>query len=74
MGSDQIAAHKFLTMHITDINGKQIKITNLYAAIEQANLFVSYFDSDDRFRDFEAVQKQYWRDIIRQLQDLARLN
>ena len=61
-------------MHIIDLNGKKIKITDLHAAIDQANLFIGYFDSDDRFRDFEEVQKQYWRDIVQKLQELAKLN
>lgn len=61
-------------MHITDLNGKEIKITNLHAAIDQANMFIGYFDSDERFRDFEDIQKTYWRDIVRKLQELADLN
>lgn len=61
-------------MHITDLNGKQINITNLHAAIDQANIFIGYFESDDRFRDFEESQKEYWRDILHKLQDLAKLN
>ena len=46
-------------MHIIDNNGKKITITNLHAAIDQANVFVGYFETDDRFRDFEKVQKAY---------------
>ena len=46
-------------MHITDLNGKEIKITNLHAAIDQATMFIGYFDSDERFRDFEEIQKSY---------------
>ena len=61
-------------MHITDLNGKKIEITNLHAAIDQANMFIGYFDSDERFRDFEEVQKTYWRDIVLKLQELAKLN
>jgi len=61
-------------MHITDLNGKEIKITNLHAAIDQANMFIGYFDSDERFRDFEEIQKSYWRDIVGKLQELAKFN
>ena len=61
-------------MHITDLNGKEIKITNLHAAIDQANMFIGYFDSDERFRDFEEIQKSYWRDIVCKLQELAKFN
>ncbi|MBL7759141.1 MAG: hypothetical protein JNK08_00435 [Sediminibacterium sp.] len=61
-------------MHIIDINGKKITITNLHAAIDKANIFIGYFVSDDRFRDFKESQKEYWRDILHKLQDLAKLN
>lgn len=61
-------------MHITDLNGKKITITNLNAAIDQVNMFIGYFDSDEYFRDFEEVQKEYWRDILNKLQELAKLN
>lgn len=61
-------------MHIIDNNGKKITITNLHAAIDQANVFVGYFETDDRFRDFEEVQKSYWIDILEKLQELAKLN
>ncbi len=61
-------------MHITDLHGKKINITNLQAAIDQATMFISYFDTEECFRDFEEVQKTYWRDILRKLQELAKLN
>lgn len=61
-------------MYITDLNGKKIRITNLHAAIDQANLLIGYFDTEDLFRDFEESQKEYWRDIIEKLQLLAKLN
>lgn len=61
-------------MYITDLNGKKIRITNLHAAIDQSNMFIGYFDSDERFRDFEEIQKEYWRDIAQKLNDLAKLN
>jgi hypothetical protein len=68
------AALKSSGMYITDMNGKTIQITNLHAAIDQANLLIGYFDSEDRFRDFEEVQKEYWRDVVQKLQHLAKLN
>lgn len=49
-------------------------ITNLHAAIDQANVFVGYFETDERFRDFEELQKAYWIDILEKLQALAKLN
>lgn len=61
-------------MHITDLNGKKIKITNLHAAIDQSKLLIEYFETDERFRDFEELQKEYWRDILNKLQELAKLN
>ncbi|MES2005477.1 MAG: hypothetical protein V4450_13250 [Bacteroidota bacterium] len=61
-------------MHIIDSNGKKITITNLHAAIDQANVFVGYFETDERFRDFDEVQKSYWIDILEKLQELAKLN
>lgn len=69
-----ITALKYFAMHIIDLNGKEIKITNLHAAIEQANLFVGYFHTDEQFKDFEEVQKTYWIDILQKLQELAKLN
>lgn len=61
-------------MYITDISGEKIKITNLQAAISQANMFLGYFDANEPFRDFEEVQKRYWKDILQKLQALAQLN
>jgi protein involved in temperature-dependent protein secretion len=61
-------------MYVTDLAGKKIKITNRHAAIDQANIFIGYFETDEHFHDFEEGQKTYWRDIIRQLQELAKLN
>ena len=61
-------------MHITDMNGKKITITNLHNAIDQTNLLIGYFENDERFKDFEATQKAYWLDISCKLQDLAKLN
>lgn len=61
-------------MFITDLHGKQIKITNLHAAIDQAALLVGYFATDKRFHDFEETQKTYWQDVLKKLQELAKLN
>ncbi|MES2331215.1 MAG: hypothetical protein V4539_16540 [Bacteroidota bacterium] len=61
-------------MYITDLNGKQIRITNLHTAIDQSKLLIDYFESDERFRDFEESQKQYWKDVLNKLQELAKLN
>jgi hypothetical protein len=62
------------TMYITDLNGKKTEITNLHAAIDQATTFVGYFTTDERFKDFEEIQKEYWRDILSKLRLLADLN
>lgn len=62
------------TMHITDLHGKDIHITNLHAAIDQATILVGYFATDERFRDFSETQKEYWRDVLAKLQLLVRLN
>ncbi|MDP2422157.1 hypothetical protein [Sediminibacterium sp.] len=61
-------------MHIIDMNGKKITISNLHEAINQANVFVGYFHTDERFKDFDETQKAYWNDILQKLQDLAKLN
>jgi hypothetical protein len=68
------AALKTSAMYITDMNGKKITITNLHNAIDQTNLLIGYFESDERFKDFEETQKGYWLDISYKLQDLAKLN
>jgi hypothetical protein len=69
-----VAALKLLAMHIIDLNGKKITISNLHEAINQANVLVGYFETDERFKDFEEVQKTYWIDILQKLQELAKLN
>lgn len=61
-------------MQIIDINGKIIKISNLQAAIDQAAIFIGYLDTDEHFRDFEEIQKEYWRDILNKLNELSKLN
>lgn len=69
-----IAALKYFAMHIIDSNGKKIKITNLHEAINQANVLVGYFQTEEKFKDFEELQKNYWIDILHKLQELAKLN
>lgn len=61
-------------MYITDINGKKIRISNLHSAIDQTNILIGYFETDERFRDFEKIQKEYWLDVLHKLQELAKLN
>lgn len=61
-------------MYVTDLHGEKIKITDLQGAISQVTMFLDYFDSDDQFRDFTAVQKKYWKDMLQKLQVLSQLN
>ena len=57
-------------MYITDNEGKQIKVTDLAAAIEQAKLFNGYIHNDPIFREFDKKQKIYWQDLLDKLNTL----
>ncbi|MBV9986040.1 MAG: hypothetical protein JO301_00055 [Chitinophagaceae bacterium] len=57
-------------MYITDNTGRQIKVTDLDAALAQAELFAQYFHEDKAFSDFDELQKSYWLDIIAKLKEL----
>lgn len=55
-------------MHIIDINGKTIEVTDLEAALIQATLLTTYFHEDKVFSDFDETQKAYWQDIVNNLE------
>lgn len=54
-------------MYITDLNNKQLNVTDLDAAIKQAKTFTSYFHEDKAFADLDKRQKEYWLDILDKL-------
>lgn len=64
-------------MHITDLEGRRIEITDLPGSIVQVEKFISYVDNDPlpSLQRLEDRRLHYWRDIYVKLIVLAyRLN
>lgn len=51
-------------MQIIDLEGKEIKVTDLDKAIEQADTFRNMGDEAD---EFEKERKAYWQDLYDKL-------
>lgn len=61
-------------MKITDINGKEITVTDLNSALKQAKEFVNLQHTDERFKKLDEQQKAYWQDIVNKLEALQNDN
>lgn len=57
-------------MHIIDINGKRIEITDLAVAIKQATMFADMQHEDETFKGIDESLKIYWKDVLMKLQHL----
>lgn len=57
-------------MYIIDNTGRKIEVTDLDAALKQAETFADYFHEDKAFADLDQLQKSYWLDIIEKLKQL----
>lgn len=61
-------------MHINDINGKRIEVTNLSEAIKQAAMFAHMQHADKCFKKMDKDLKIYWKDVLNKLNELKKLN
>lgn len=60
-------------MHITDLNNYVIKVTDLEAAIRQAEEFKNYQHENPDFRSGDHQRQLYWADLHRKLLNLKQL-
>lgn len=56
-------------MKITDLNGQEIKVTDLIAAIRQAETFKDYHHEPPR-PEMDKSRQAYWTDIYNKLLNL----
>jgi hypothetical protein len=61
------------SMHVIDLYGCSIEVTNLKEAIEQARQYKTYSHEDKKNSDFDKRQKTYWTDIYEKLMELNQL-
>lgn len=55
-------------MHITDINGKQIEVTDLEKAINHSDAYRSYVPVDKHYPIIDGIPaNEYWNDIYEKL-------
>jgi len=54
-------------MYITDLEGRNIYITDLEKAIEQADAFRQYRPTENEFAELDKTLAEYWNDIYEQL-------
>lgn len=59
-------------MKVVDTNGKEIVVTDLNKAIEQADLFRGFKHQDTGFEKFDEQQHRYWNDIYQKLLELKK--
>ncbi|MEP7375700.1 MAG: hypothetical protein ABI675_20045 [Chitinophagaceae bacterium] len=55
---------------LIDINGFQITVTDIEAAIKQAKLFKGFKHDDPMYNDFDLERNHYWQDIYEKLLSL----
>ncbi len=54
-------------MYLTDLNGKQIEITDLEAAIEQADDYRHWHHTDVAYAELDRRLQAYWQHIYEQI-------
>lgn len=59
-------------MHITDLNGCPIEVTNLKEAIKMAGWYEEYSYEDKSFSEFDKRQKTYWTDMYEKLKAIKK--
>lgn len=55
-------------MKITDINGKEITVTDSDSSLIQAKEFVNLQHKDEQFKQLDVELKAYWQDIVEKLE------
>lgn len=54
-------------IQVEDKNGKDIRVTNLTQAIEQAEYFRNFAHADKIFEKFDKERQAYWQDLYEKL-------
>lgn len=54
-------------MYIIDKNGKQITVTDIKAAIKQAEAFKDYRHETPGFEELDNILREYWTDMYEKL-------
>lgn len=61
-------------IQVEDKNGKNITVTNLAQAIEQADYFRNFAHTDKLFEKFDKKRQAYWQDIYEKLMKISDLD
>lgn len=59
-------------MHIYDLNGKRIEVTDLSKAIEQAKAFTGFQHEDENYQQLDNTLFEYWNDMLKKLETLNK--
>lgn len=59
-------------MHITDLHGCKIEVTDLKEAIKIAKRYTKYKHEDKSLSDFDKRQNAYWADMYEKLTVLKK--
>lgn len=54
-------------IQVEDKDGKNITVTNLPEALEQADSFINYSHTDKAFEKFDQERQAYWQDLYEKL-------
>lgn len=57
-------------MKVIDLAGRPIRVTDLEAAIKQADRFRNQYHEDPRFAELDERLRGYWEDFYQKLIDL----
>ena len=61
-------------IQIEDKNGKNLTVTNLTQAIEQADYFRNFAHTDKLFEKFDKKRQAYWQDMYEKLVAISNLD
>lgn len=59
-------------MHVFDLDGKRVDVTDLKQAIDQANLFKAFTHVDPEFAELDKRSQAYWSDLHDKLINLQK--
>jgi hypothetical protein len=62
------------SQYIKDLNGQLIYVTDLKAAIRQAECFADLRHRDSRYAALDSKLRDYWTDVLTQLKTLQTKN
>lgn len=61
-------------IQVEDKNGKNITVTDLTQAIEQADYFRNFAHADKIFEKFDKERQAYWKDLYEKLVAISDLD